>query len=101
MPHPRRSNSGAARMGGRMRRALAMAVLGLAAVAVGCAPLQERMHPGEAATLAEPWMKADVREAPPPLYCYRTLGHEDCYRTPPGTRSEEHTSELQSLMRTS
>ena len=63
-----------------MRTALTIA--GLLCFAAGCAPLQDRLHPGESATLAQPWMSADVREAPPPLYCYRTLGREDCYRTP-------------------
>lgn len=63
-----------------MRTTLTFAAL--LGVAAGCTPLQDRLHPGEAATLSNPWMAADMRPAPPPLYCYRTLGREDCYRTP-------------------
>ncbi len=58
---------------------LATVLAGMAA----CAPLQDKLHPGETATLQNAWMTPTVQQAPAPLYCYRTIGREDCYRTPP------------------
>jgi hypothetical protein len=47
-----------------------------------CTAVQDSLRPGEIATLERDWMKTEIVQRPPALYCYRTLGREDCYRTP-------------------
>ena len=60
-----------------------LAFLAFAVALVGaCAPLQDRMHPGETALIEGNWLKSETTAKPPALYCYRTLGRQDCYRAP-------------------
>ena len=63
-----------------MRRTIL--ALAAAAMAVGCTTVQDSIHPGETAMLEANWLKPETVPRPPALYCYRTLGREDCYRTP-------------------
>lgn len=65
-------------------------LLSLAALAVllgGCDTARDALHPGEAEIIDRSWMKREIVSRPEALYCYRTLGREDCYRAPiPGER---------------
>ena len=70
---------------------LAAATLGWLLAA--CTSIQDSLHPGEIATIEANWLPAEVSPRPPALYCYRTLGRQDCYRTPlegDGRRLVEH-----------
>jgi hypothetical protein len=59
-----------------------LAVAALVPLLGGCTQVQDSFRPGEIATLERDWMKAEIVQRPPALYCYRTLGREDCYRAP-------------------
>ncbi len=48
----------------------------------GCAPVQEALHPGEIAIRERSWLEAELEPRPDALYCYRTIGRQDCYRVP-------------------
>ena len=48
----------------------------------GCTQIQDSIHPGEIAIIEANWMKPEIGPRPAALYCYRTLGRQDCYRSP-------------------
>ena len=47
-----------------------------------CTTIQDSIHPGETALLEANWLKPEVVARPPALYCYKSIGRQDCYRTP-------------------
>lgn len=54
--------------------------------------------PNEDGVLSYDWIPADPRPAPPPLYCYMTLGRPECYATPvPGRELVGHFGAAPSL----
>ena len=59
-----------------------LAIGAAAALLAGCTMIQDKIHPGEIATIEANWLKPEVEPRPGALYCYRTLGRQDCYRTP-------------------
>lgn len=64
------------------RLALLMAIL--TPLAGGCADIQKSLAPGETAIREAAWMEPEITPRPEALYCYRTIGRQDCYRAPQG-----------------
>jgi hypothetical protein len=52
-----------------------------------CNPFAIGMPNSEKITTAG-WADAPPKEAPTPLYCYRTLGETTCYKTPQKEKTE-------------
>lgn len=65
-----------------MTRKALFALMALAPLAGACADLQESLGRGEIGIREAAWMKPEITPRPPSLYCYRTLGQQDCYRLP-------------------